>query len=128
MIDSNKTFNDTDGCILTALIISGRSSTLKDIVFVSNTINHDIISFEGLNQGLSRLESEGFIRYKNGRIFISKKTKDFDKKNKKRFESCIDMKQRYSNIIKNLMLNNEIQYKQYFSIDEYIKVVNILTK
>ena len=122
----NKTFKHVDGSLLTTLIISGRKSTLKDIVLIFNTINHNVIQLEEVNEGLSRLESEGFVGCKNGKIFTTQKTKNFHKKNKKKLELCIDMNQRYSNILKTMVLEKETQYKQYFSMDEYKKVVNDL--
>lgn len=122
---ANQTFDISDGWLLSTLIISGKKSTLKDIVLIGNAVNHAIFTLGKINDGLSRLESEGYIVFKNS-VYLSDKAKTFDKKNKKRFEPVIDMQVRYSKILAGVPILNKVNYKQYFSDEEYRNIINRL--
>ena len=74
-MDTEQVFTMTDGCLLSALIISGRKSTLKDIILIGDSINHAIFNFEDINKGLSRLEKEGYIFFKEKKNIYNKKNK-----------------------------------------------------
>lgn len=118
-MEKNLFFESSDGWLFATLLCLKNKVLLKDIISIGNMLNHAIFSLEQINNGLSRLESEDFIEIEKPYIYKKDKAKMFVKKNKVRFESCINEQVRYSNIFSKMSLNHEVIYKKYFTIEEY---------
>ena len=121
-------FEASDGWLFASIMMScmfyGKVK-LGKIILTGDTINHAIFSLSQINDGLSRLESEGFVERRGTNIFVTKKTKQFAKAHKKHFELCIDEQVRYQRLFKTMPLTHKTIYREYFSKEEY---KNILRK
>ena len=119
-----KNFVSSDGWLFATLKCLGKEPlNLMHIVAIGDTLNHAIFTLEEIHDGLSRVESEGFIQIYNGRMSFTDKAKLFIKNNHIRFQGCIDEQVMYSNIFKCMSLKNETFYKQYFTCSEYRSVL-----
>lgn len=119
-----KYFEGSDGWLFATLkIIKKAKLYLPVLLSIGDTLNHSIFTLEEINNGLSRLESEGYIEFANGKMYLTDKAKVFIKSNHKRFELCIAEQIRYSNIFKEMPLQFETIYKEYFSQAEYEEAI-----
>ena len=114
-------FKFSDGWLL-ASVGSGKLN-LYHIISNGDMLNHAILRLDEINDGLSRLECEGFIEIVESKLEYTKKGNLFFKTHRKRFELCIPQMLRYCNALEKIPLQNTIIYKEYFSADEYDKVI-----
>ena len=122
---NEKYFQESDGWLFATLNCFGlRKLKLDTIISIGNTLNHAVFTLDQINEGLSRLEGDGFIEIRNSRIKFTPKGKNFIKSNKKNFEPCITWQLRYSELFSKMHLENEIVYKQYFDKEEYEFITN----
>ena len=84
-----KTFCKSDGWLFATLFyFQNRKLKLSSLIEIGNVLNHAIFELDQINGGLSRLEIEEFIQFKNGCCSFTPKGKLFYKAHRKRFESC----------------------------------------
>ncbi|MDE7394796.1 MAG: hypothetical protein K2M95_01585 [Clostridiales bacterium] len=118
---TQENFRSSDGWLFACL--SNGKLDLYHIISTGDTLNHAIFKLDEINDGLSRLESEGFIEIIGSKLKLTKKAKLFIKNHHKRFELCIPQMLRYRDVFEKMKPENEIIYKQYFSQDEYEKTI-----
>ncbi len=126
---SAKYFEGSDGWLFATLkLIKKTTLRLPIILSIGDTLNHSIFTLEQINNGLSRLESEGYIKFVKDKMCLTDKAKVFIKSNHIRFELCINEQVRYSNLFEQMPLTSETIYKEYFSLKEYEEAINKVCK
>lgn len=117
-------FTNIDGWLFATLkLMNKRKLKLNSILTTGDILNHSVFSLEEINNGLSRLESEGFIEFINNKMILTGKAKNFIKSNHRSFESSIEEQVRYSEMFKKMPLQNETTYKEYFNRSNYDLVI-----
>ena len=117
-------FQASDGWLFsTMLSFHRRKLSLSKLIVLGNLLNHCIFTLDQINDGLSRLESEGYISFEDKRVFLTPKAKEFHTANKKRFEPCIAQQVRYSEIFSKMKLEKETNQKRFFTQDEYLLAI-----
>ena len=114
-------FTNSDGMLFVVLTCIGRGKklTLYSIISAADYIDRAIPTLEMINDGLSRLESNGYIEILDGRVYHTEKFRRFDKQNRQRFELIIPKQLRYSKIFANMVMERPVVYKEYFTEEEY---------
>lgn len=123
-------FKSKDG--LVAYIISAYKlinlKTLRKILRDSNVYDYNVINWQELNEGLSKLESDKLIIIRDSRITISNKLKQIIKENTNFFDSQFDAPVRLQNKFEKMESQNNIVYKEYISLSDYNKALNLYLK
>ena len=113
-------FKHSDGWVFWCLG-NGKLSInyLYCMIMRGDYVNRAIFNLDEINDGMSRLESEGYFEIINNKVKLTKKAKAFKKEHHIRFELCIPQMLRYCRIFEKMQLENEPIYKRYFTQDEY---------
>ncbi|OGS22173.1 MAG: hypothetical protein A2252_04185 [Elusimicrobia bacterium RIFOXYA2_FULL_39_19] len=119
-MDKNQ-YSLSDAWLLLSIMLSVKEETvsLKNVIAAGDFIQHAIITRDEINSGICKLQSDGFIGYKNKIFVLTQKTKDAFKLNK-RSKILSDLEKVYSKLLKNnespLCCNS---YKDQVSLEEY---------
>lgn len=117
-------FSPTDGWLFVSLLYCGKNTALNNIIRKGDMIDHSLFTLEEINEGLSRLANEGFIRISD-KIELTDKAKKFEKSNRRFFENFIDKQLRYRKIFQDIALLNKPCYKCFFTEMEYENAIKV---
>ena len=109
---------------ITFVILNKKKFSLKDIILICNTLDHSILSLEKINEGISRLECEEYLKIKDNKGHLTEKGLNFYRKNNQKFRGIIDQQVHYSKILNRIQLEKQTTFKEYFNTKQYNEIVS----
>jgi hypothetical protein len=118
-------FEMSDGLLfITFIVFNEKKFSLKDIILTCNTLDHTILSLEKINEGISRLECEEYLKIKDNKGHLTEKGLIFYRNNKRKFKGIIDQQVHYSKIMNRIQLEKQTTFKEYFNTKEYNEIAS----